>query len=57
MYANVRGDVVAFNRLGAAIAPLAYQVKVVRALAPDMSLADVFLGESYVRNHQVSKVV
>jgi len=43
MHANVRSDVVALDRRGAALIPLASQVEVVGALATDMLLADVFL--------------
>lgn len=40
---NVGGDVVAFDRGGSALAPLAGQVEVIRRLAADMTLADMFL--------------
>ena len=44
VHANVRSDVVALDRGGAAVSPLARQIQVVGALATDMSLADVVLG-------------
>lgn len=40
---NVRGDVVALDRCGAARVPLASQVEVVGALSANMSLTDVVL--------------
>jgi hypothetical protein len=43
--ADVRGDVVALDRGGAALVPLADQVEVVGALATDMLLTDVVLVE------------
>ena len=43
MDADVRGDVVAFYRGCATGTPLAGEVEVVGALAPDMALADVVL--------------
>lgn len=44
MDADVRGDVVALDSGGAAIAPLAGEVQVVGALAANMALADVVLA-------------
>lgn len=41
--ADVRGDVVALDGRGAAVAPLALEVEVVCALAADMLVADVLL--------------
>jgi hypothetical protein len=43
MDSDVRGDVVALDRGGAALAPGAGQVQVVRRLAANMALADMFL--------------
>lgn len=43
MDTDVRGDVVAFNRCGAAATPLASQVEVIRAFPTDVALANVFL--------------
>lgn len=45
MDADVRGDVVALDRGGAALVPLAGEVQVVGALAANMLLADVLLGD------------
>jgi hypothetical protein len=42
--ADVRRDVVALDRGGAALVPLARQAEVVGALAADVLFADVFLG-------------
>ena len=44
--ANVRSDVVAFDRGGAAVTPLAGQIQIVGALATDMALANVILEKS-----------
>ena len=44
--ANVRGDVVAFDRRGPALGPGTRQVEVVGALAPDVTLTDVILPPS-----------
>lgn len=41
---NVRGDVVALDRCGAARVPLASQVEVVGALPPDVPLTNVVLS-------------
>lgn len=41
--ADVGGDVVAFHRCCPAVTPLAYQIEVICALAPNMPLADVVL--------------
>jgi hypothetical protein len=43
MDTDMRGDVVALDCGGVAVAPLAGQVQVVGALATDVALADVFL--------------
>jgi len=43
VHSNVRGDVVALDGGGVALAPGAGQVEVVRRLAAYMALADVFL--------------
>ena len=43
---DVRGDVVTLDRGGSALAPGAGQVEVVRRLAANMALADVFLWKS-----------
>jgi hypothetical protein len=43
VHANVRCDVVALDRGGAAVAPLAGQVQVVGALATNMALTNVIL--------------
>lgn len=40
---DVRGDVIAFDRRGAAATPLTRQVEIVGALAADVSFADMFL--------------
>jgi len=45
MDADVRGDVVALDRGSAALVPLAGEVQVVGALAANMLLADVLLGD------------
>ena len=45
---DVRGDVIAFNRGGAAGAPSADQGQVVGALPADMTLADVILATSQI---------
>jgi hypothetical protein len=45
MHADVRSDVVALDGCRAAVAPLAGQIEVVSALAADMALTDVVLGE------------
>jgi hypothetical protein len=42
--ANVRGDVVALDGGGPARVPLARQVEIVGALAPNVFLADMFLS-------------
>jgi hypothetical protein len=46
MHADVRSDVVALNRGGAAVTPLAGQIQIVGALATDMALANVILQKS-----------
>ena len=46
VYANVRSDVIAFDRGGAAVAPLAGQIQVVGALATNMALTNVILQSS-----------
>ena len=43
VYANVRGDVIAFNSCSATVAPMTHQIEVVRALPTNMPLANVFL--------------
>jgi hypothetical protein len=43
MHADVRGDMVTLDGGRVASAPLAGQVEVIRALAANMALADVFL--------------
>jgi hypothetical protein len=43
MNSNVRGDMVAFDRCGAAATPLARKVEVIGALTAYVSLADMFL--------------
>ena len=42
--ADVRSDVVALDRGGAAVTPLAGQIQIVGALATNMTLTDVVLG-------------
>ena len=44
MNADVRGDVVAFDGRRMTISPRTHQVEVVRTLAADMTIADVFLA-------------
>ena len=44
MDSDVRSDVVALDGGGAAAAPLASQVQIVRRFATNMTLADVFLS-------------
>lgn len=51
MDADVRGDVIALDRGGAALVPLAGEVQVVGALAANMLLADVLLGEELAIFH------
>lgn len=43
MDADVRGDMVAFDRGRATRAPLASEIQIVGALAADMTLANMFL--------------
>jgi hypothetical protein len=46
VHANVRGDVIAFDGGGAALAPSAGEVEVVGGLAADMALANVLLRDA-----------
>ena len=43
---NVRGNVVTLYSCGAAVAPLASEIQVVRALTSNMAFADVILDKS-----------
>jgi len=51
MDADVRRDVVALDRGGAALVPLAGEVQVVGALAANVFLADVLLGDELAIFH------
>ena len=48
VHADMRGDVVALDGGGAALAPGAGEVEVVGRLAPDMALANVLLNDASV---------
>ena len=45
VYANVGGNMIAFDRCSATISPLAYQIKIIRAFPSNVALADMFLED------------
>ena len=57
MHANVRSDVVAFDCCGATVAPMTYQVEVVRALPTNVPLANVFLNIILTCQHTVIECI